>query len=184
MTHPDTADTPAPWRVAGYRIQLARAVDLPRLAAVERAAARQFPSRLIPPAQREGVVPLAVLRQAHAEGRLWVALSPTSLPVGFAVAGTCDGEAFLIELDVHPAHQCLGLGRALVARVARWARDAGYAALALTTFASLPWNAPFYARLGFQALAPEAGGPELAARLAAEARLGLRERVAMRLPLR
>lgn len=184
MEHQHASDPPPPWKAAGYRIQLAREADLPRLAGVERAAARQFPGRLIPPAQRAGVVPLAVLREAWNEGRLWVALSPAGLPVGFAVAGTCDGDAFLIELDVHPAHQCLGLGRALVARVAQWARTAGYAALALTTFASLPWNAPFYARLGFQALVPGACGPALAERLAAEARLGLRERVAMRLSLR
>ncbi|MDC8803170.1 GNAT family N-acetyltransferase [Halomonas pacifica] len=184
MDHQQVSDSPPPWKTAGYRIQPAREADLPRLAAVERAAARQFPGRLLPPALRAGAVPLAVLREAHLEGRLWVALSPRGLPVGFAVVDTCDGDAFLVELDVHPAHQCLGLGRALVARVVQWGRAAGHAALTLTTFASLPWNAPFYARLGFQSLAPEACGPALASRLAAEARLVLRERVAMRLALR
>ncbi len=55
--------------------------------------------------------------------------------------------------------------------------------MTLTTFASLPWNAPFYERLGFRRLAGAERGGRLAALLRAEERRGLRDRVAMRLDL-
>ena len=58
----------------------------------------------------------------------------------------------------------------------------GLPALTLTTFRSVPWNAPYYARCGFVALSPAQLGPGLTEVLAAEAALGLdmTDRVAMR----
>jgi hypothetical protein len=52
----------------------------------------------------------------------------------------------------------------------------------LTTFRDVPWNAPFYARLGFRILEPSAWTPGLMALLALEESRGLprRLRVAMR----
>ena len=42
-----------------------------------------------------------------------------------------------------------GLGTALVRGCGDWAVHHGFAELTLTTFAQVPFNAPFYARLGF-----------------------------------
>ncbi len=44
---------------------------------------------------------------------------------------------------------------------------------ALTTFRDVPWNMPFYARLGFDEVAPNELTPALRAVLADEARRGL-----------
>ena len=33
-----------------------------------------------------------------------------------------------------------------------WARSHGYGAVTLTTYRDVPWNAPFYERLGFSVL--------------------------------
>jgi hypothetical protein len=43
------------------------------------------------------------------------------------------------------------------------------AALTLTTFRDVPWNAPYYARLGFEVFAREHWGPAMRQRVAREA---------------
>ena len=50
---------------------------------------------------------------------------------------------------------------------------AGPAPLTLTTFAEVPWNAPYYARIGFRVLADAELSPGLRAIRAHEAALGL-----------
>jgi GNAT superfamily N-acetyltransferase len=166
-----------------YRVVLARREHLPRLARIERAAAVQFPAHLLPPAVRVGVLPHDVLEAAQAQGRLWVALEPRGRCIGFAVAVPAGRDAFLLELDVLPGHQRRGLGRALIDALAAWAEAAGYARVTLTTFADVPWNAAFYRRAGFRRLEEDELDEYLSQRLAAERRHGLRDRVAMALPL-
>ena len=75
-----------------------------------------------------------------------------------------------------------GIGRALVEHAAGRAAAEGLAALTLTTFADVPWNAPYYARLGFRVLAEDDLTPGLRAVRAAERERGLDRwpRVAMR----
>ena len=54
--------------------------------------------------------------------------------------------------------------------------------MTLTTFRDVPWNAPYYERLGFTVVEPADQGPELRALVAAEAHRipGDAPRVAMR----
>jgi N-acetylglutamate synthase-like GNAT family acetyltransferase len=78
-----------------------------------------------------------------------------------------------------------GIGRALLDHVAALARARGAPALTLTTFAEVPWNGPYYARLGFEVWPDTAQGPGLAAIVARErarwpdgpARVAMRRRV-------
>jgi hypothetical protein len=58
----------------------------------------------------------------------------------------------------------------------------GRLAVTLTTFRDVPWNAPYYERLGFTVVAAADQGPELAAVVAEEAQRipGDAPRVAMR----
>jgi predicted N-acetyltransferase YhbS len=79
----------------------------------------------------------------------------------------------LEELDVLPSHGRRGLGAALVRTACDWAAASGYARITLTTFRAVPWNMPFYARLGFTEIPRRLLRPELAAVVAAEARRGL-----------
>ncbi len=58
-------------------------------------------------------------------------------------------------MSVHPQAAKRGLGRALIENLA----TTSIKPLTLTTFTNVPWNAPYYARLGFQPL--ENPGPEL-----------------------
>lgn len=89
------------------------------------------------------------------DGRAWVAVDATDHPVGYLLVSTVDGNAHIDQVSVHPGHARQGLGRALIEAAAGWARNHALTGLTLTSFAQVPWNAPYYERLGFQALTDE-----------------------------
>ena len=104
-------------------------------------------------------------------------------PVGFAhVVVHESGVAHLEEVDVHPAHGRRGLGKRLVQTVCAWATSHGFDAVTLTTFRDVPWNMQFYARLGFEPVAPETVSTALRSVIEDEVRRGLdpARRVVMR----
>ncbi|MCB0034373.1 MAG: GNAT family N-acetyltransferase [Anaerolineales bacterium] len=92
------------------------------------------------------------------------------------------GKHILEELSVHPDHGRRGLGQRLLTYGCQWAQAQGYKSVALSTFADVAWNAPFYARLGFEILPQEALTAALLAIQAEETAVGLdiRPRVFMR----
>ncbi|MFN2424818.1 MAG: GNAT family N-acetyltransferase [Candidatus Binatia bacterium] len=168
-----------------YSIREAVHGDIDALADIERAAAAIFASVGVDGDFLDEALPTDVLRAAQAEGRLWVALGPDRC-VGFALASTLDdGESWLDEIDVHPAHGRRGIGRALVAAVVEWARRGGSRSLGLTTFRDVAWNAPFYASLGFVEITTDAQSAAIRQLLEDEKRRGLPmdRRVAMRMEL-
>jgi GNAT superfamily N-acetyltransferase len=125
-------------------------------------------------------------RDAQADGRLWIAFVENT-PVGFAlVEMLADDLPHLEEIDVHPQHGRRGIGSALVRAVCAWVSQSGYAELTLTTFRAVPWNLPFYSRMGFEEVSRTALRPELAAVVQDEAARGLdpRDRVVMRYRVR
>jgi GNAT superfamily N-acetyltransferase len=71
-------------------------------------------------------------------------------PQGFASVHVVDGVAHLWQLSVLPSASRQGRGSALITAVCDWAASRGFDAVTLTTFRDVPWNAPFYARLGFR----------------------------------
>jgi GNAT superfamily N-acetyltransferase len=76
--------------------------------------------------------------------------------VDFAhVKGIEHNAVHLEEINIHPDHGRRGLGAKLVLRVCEWAASQGHESITLTTFRDLPWNMPFYARLGFAVVPPE-----------------------------
>jgi GNAT superfamily N-acetyltransferase len=167
-----------------YTISVARPADLARLPEIELAAARLL-AGLAPESVLSETTSPEILKVAQGEGRLWVALAD-DVPVGFAHVEVLDADTVhLEEIDVHPDHGRRGLGARLVMHVCRWAADAGYRAVTLTTFRDVPWNMPFYARLGCVIVRTEDVNPALGAIVEDEARRGLdpARRVAMRCPL-
>ena len=113
------------------------------------------------------------LARAARHGRLWVALAGDA-PVGFAlVEMLADDLPHLAEVDVEPSHARRGLGTALVRAACEWATASGFSMLTLTTFRDVPWNLPFYARLGFVEIPGGLLRPELAALVSNEAARGL-----------
>ena len=112
---------------------------------------------------------------------MWVAADDNDRPVGFALANEVGGNAHLDELDVHPAHGQHGLGTALVEAVCEWAKASGCHAITLTTLRHIPWNTPWYERLGFRVLKDHEMSAALRELLREEIQRGLpaEQRVAM-----
>jgi GNAT superfamily N-acetyltransferase len=84
--------------------------------------------------------------RARQPGFVLVAGDP---PVGFAHVLWLEGTAHLEQLAVHPDHQRQGIGTGLVRAAVQRAGNAGHARLTLSTYADVPWNRPYYERLGF-----------------------------------
>ncbi|KUR02457.1 GNAT family N-acetyltransferase [Enterobacter cloacae complex sp. P3B] len=165
------------------RIRPTTLSDVAALSAIERAAAGRF--RDIPELAwlADGEVIPAEQHLDYAErGLSWLALA-NDQPVGFVLAEAHPSSLFIVELSVDLDWQGKGIGRQLIACVADCARKRGLTALTLTTFRDVPWNAPFYARLGFEMMTRLT--PELREKREEETAHGLAydSRCAMRLPL-
>jgi len=166
-----------------YTITAARPNDLVLLPAIELAAARLLAGHA-PESVLAEATSQEELSDAQWKGHLWVALAG-EVPVGFAHVEVLEPTAaHLEEVDVHPEHGRRGIGRRLVMAVCAWAATKGYKAVTLTTFRDVPWNMPFYARLGFEVIPPADLSPALLRVVHDEARRGLdpARRVAMRRP--
>jgi len=117
----------------------------------------------IPPGFVEGMIETGAVYVADCEGRL----------VAFAAANERDGLLHLMELDVHPDFAGQRIGAALIAALDEYARENGLSAITLSTFIDVPWNAPYYARLGFRMFPREDWGPRHVRTWRAQERDGL-----------
>lgn len=157
--------------------------DVTALPTIERAAGERF--RDVPALAwlADGEVISAEQHLEYVErGLSWLALA-NDRPVGFILAEAHPSSLFIVELSVDRDWQGKGIGRQLIARAVDHARTLGLASLTLTTFRDVPWNAPFYARLGFEKMTTLT--PELRQKREEETAHGLayNARCAMRLPL-
>ncbi len=105
--------------------------------------------------------------------------------VAFLNAAFVSNELHIWQIAVHRDHQGQSIGRTLIAAARRVAIENGARALTLTTFRDVPWNEPYYKRLGFKTLAAGDIPPHLAEILDKEAQAGLppEQRCAMVMPL-
>lgn len=136
--------------MASYIIRAARCDELPSIQELERRAATRLGPMGLPAAMELPSHPIEAWRTHCEQGRLLVAADEHDRPVAFAVFDTAGGDVHLEELDVEPEHAGQGLGRRLIQTVIEWAKSRGFQQVTLTTFRDIPFNAPFYARLGFR----------------------------------
>ena len=124
-------------------------------------------------------------RELIAKGTCWIAVEDDRRPVAFLSAEIQDDTLHIWELDVRLDRQRLGIGRKLLEHAIVDARGRGLAALSLTTFRHVIWNAPFYQKLGFEILEDSQVGKRLRQVLRREIQQGMsaRQRCAMRLDL-
>lgn len=167
------------------RIRLATPAELPALQDIERAAGAPFRDLGMPEIADDEPPALDQLERYRRAGRCWVAADQRDRPVAYLLAEPVDGALHIEQVSVHPSVARQGIGRALLTHAAGRAREEGLTSLTLTTFAEVPWNAPYYARLGFRPLAGADLTPGLREIRAAEAAhvLDLWPRVCMRAPL-
>ena len=164
-----------------YSITVARPDHVEALVDIELAASKLFDGH-VPESVPLVSTPPSKFRSAQHEGKLWVALFGET-PVGFAlVEMLAEDLPHLEEIDVTPSHGRRGLGTALVHTVLEWGKRAGHQQITLTTFRKVPWNMPFYSRLGFVEIPAHELRPELETVVRDEAGRGLDpdQRVVMR----
>jgi GNAT superfamily N-acetyltransferase len=135
-------------------IRPARAEDLPRLVDVEVRAGRVFEDVGMPEIAGDdpGTIEDAEL--------VYVAVEHDEI-VGYVELVVVDDGLHVEQVSIVPEVAGRGIGAALIDQAADRARALGLARLTLTTFAEVPWNRPYYERLGFEVI--DDLGPELAA---------------------
>ncbi|WP_067707688.1 GNAT family N-acetyltransferase [Nocardia yamanashiensis] len=167
------------------RIRAATAEDLTALQDIEVAAGEPFRAIGMLEIADDEPPSLERLEEYRRAGRAWVSVDENDTPLAYLVSEPADDTEHIAQVSVHPDAAHRGLGRALIEHLADRARAAGLPALSLTTFVEVPWNAPYYERLGFRRLADDALTPDLHKIRVHEAELGLDRwpRTAMRLEL-
>ena len=156
-----------------WSLRLARPEDAEVMPEIERAAAVAFAGqpgleRLDFTRTRTPADFARLIRKGHC-----LAAHVGETIAGFLVAERFSRELHIWEMDVAPAFQRRGIGAGLVRAAQIDARNSGIAALTLTTFRDVAWNAPFYARLGFDEVTALDAHPRLAGELANEVDDGL-----------
>lgn len=154
------------------RIRPGTGDDLPHLAAIERDASQRYRDIGYDFCAEGAVREPWEQQKALDEGAVLVAEAANGKLVAFALVWPADGRAHLLELAVALAYQGRGVGRRLVDAVESWARGRGFAEITLTCFRDVPWNGPWYARLGYRVFEPDETRSDLRAVQAEEARWG------------
>ncbi len=164
-------------------IRPSAASDLALIAAIEDSGAETFTAYGRPLADGSPPAPPDYWAPNHAAGLLWVADDADEGPIGFLAAKVTEDGLYVAEVDVVMARQRQGHGRRLMQTAIEAAKARGLPAVTLTTFRDIPWNAPFYASLGFVELSAAQMSGQLAAQIASEVARGFENRCAMRLAL-
>ena len=154
-----------------WSLRLARAADAEAMPDIERAAAEvaYADEAAIDAARTRSPADYArLIRKGHC-----LVAHVGEVMAGFLAAQPFSRELHIWEMDVAPAFQRRGIGSGLVRAAMIDARNTGFRAMTLTTFRDLAWNAPFYARLGFDEVTAIDAHPRLAGELANEVDDGL-----------
>jgi GNAT superfamily N-acetyltransferase len=134
------------------RIRAAGESDLAVMQDIERAAGGWFREIGMPEIAEDEPLSLEELARYRQDDRAWVAVDAGDVPVAYLVADVVDGCLHIEQVSVHPRAARRGIGGMLLEHAAACAVAGGIGALTLTTFAEVPWNAPYYARRGFRVL--------------------------------
>lgn len=134
------------------RIRAVHPDELTTLQDIERAAGQCFRETGMPEIADDEPLTLGELARYRHAGLAWVATDDTDTPVAYLIADRVDGNLHVEQVSVHPDSARRGLGRLLLDHLAAQATSQKVPALTLTTFTEVPWNAPYYARLGFRIL--------------------------------
>ena len=154
-------------------IRMAREEELPGLREIEVASGRLFAENGMTAVAEYDAPSLEVFRGHQRDGTVWVDTDDRDRPVAFLLADWVDGNVHIEQVSVHPDFAGKRIGAGLIEHVAAWARERAAPALTLTTFAEVPWNAPYYERCGFRPMDPNEETPGLRKIRAAEVALGL-----------
>ncbi len=94
-------------------------------------------------------------------GLIWVADNAVSGIVAFCATSPLPHGLYIKELSVHNLHMKQGLGSLLLKTALTAGRSNGDKSAFLLTFEKVPFNAPFYARFGFEIIEDLSPSPAL-----------------------
>ncbi len=132
-------------------IRSATAADIPAIIAVELSAGTLFEGTHMAWAVGETSSQPHLLERID-QRLVWVSEIDGNV-AGYLCGAQLGGDFHIEEVAVSLAYQRQGVGRRLLENVAMRARDLDFDTLTLTTDRTLPWNAPYYERLGFSIIA-------------------------------
>jgi GNAT superfamily N-acetyltransferase len=163
-------------------IRTADGAELERLREIERLAGAAFRDLDMASVADDEPPSVETLTGYVADGRAWVATAPDGVAIGYLLLDVIDGCGHIEQVSTDPSYRGRGVGRTLIDHAGTWSARHGLAGLTLTTFADVPWNAPYYERLGFRRLTDSELTPGLLEVRRHEQTLGLDRwpRVAMR----
>ena len=147
-----------PAEVVTYTIEYGRPAHAGRLREIERAAGVRFRDIGMGAIADNEPTPVSIL-EARAELRqLLVARHDDGGIAGFLIWSAKDGFAYIEEVSVDPSHAGHKLAAHMIDRLCTDVRGR-FARVSLATFRDVPWNAPYYAKIGFAEM-PFSPGPD------------------------
>jgi GNAT superfamily N-acetyltransferase len=132
-----------------FYIRKARSTDIPLLEHVERSAAEVFRTVDLGFLLDGPTVDPYHLSSMAVSNHLWVAVNKWDQPIGFLGGETLEGNFHVVEISVSQDFQNRGIGKSLMKAMVEQVTQEGYRAITLTTYRDLPWNGPWYAKMGF-----------------------------------
>lgn len=130
------------------RLRAATTSEIERVREIERASASRFLGTARAALADDEPTDADTLARRIGAGGLLVAEAGGEA-VAFVMFKEVEGCGYIEQIDVMPSHERRGIGAGLIEAVAEVARGRGWPALTLSTFTDVPFNAPYYRRLGF-----------------------------------
>lgn len=140
------------------RIRLGSADEIHKVAPLEQAAAEAFREIGMDAVADDDPVAESVLSQAAEERRFWVAVEYGVLKA-YLLGDFLPQSLHIDQVTVHPDASRRGLGALMIESVSADPRSKERGLITLTSFANVPWNAPYYERIGFNEI-PREDWPE------------------------
>lgn len=132
-------------------LRLANSFEIELIREIERVSATRLLDTDLAALAGDEPTDAATLIDRLKSNNLWVAVVDDA-PVAYVTFREVEACAYVEQIDVLPSHAGRRLGAMLLDKVGDLARARGLAALTLSTFKDVPFNAPYYRRLGFSDL--------------------------------
>jgi GNAT superfamily N-acetyltransferase len=150
-------------------VRLARPSDVPLLGSVESSAATLFSTFPSLAHHSHGPpVPQSELEIYLSANNLWVAVDDADAPIGFLCGHSIDSSFYIAEISVAEDWQKKGVGRSLIERMCKDVKILSYSDVILTTYRDVPWNGPWYIKVGFEELHVKDWGEQITKKMELE----------------